>query len=82
MIDIMAIRQSYERRDLSEIRWKNRMDNPAEAMIKSDHSKSLKQFINLNKLAIRIEGWVQRNATMTTKIIRLQIINCEFTKIN
>lgn len=32
MIDVMAIRESYERRELSEIRWINGNDNPADAM--------------------------------------------------
>jgi hypothetical protein len=36
MIDIMAIWQSYERRELSEIRWINGNSNPADAMTKSN----------------------------------------------
>jgi hypothetical protein len=34
MIDIMGLRQSYERREISEIRWINGDDNPADAMTK------------------------------------------------
>lgn len=34
MIDIMALRQSYERREIAEIRWINGKDNPADAMTK------------------------------------------------
>lgn len=34
MIDIMALRQSYERRELFEIRWINGADNPVDAMTK------------------------------------------------
>lgn len=41
MIDIMAIRQSYERKELSEIRWINGQDNPADAMTKSAPTKAL-----------------------------------------
>lgn len=40
MIDIMAIRQSYERRELSEIRWICGTDNPADALTKENPSKA------------------------------------------
>ncbi|KAM4067353.1 transposase [Hirsutella rhossiliensis] len=35
MIDIMALRQSYEQREMAEIRWINGDDNPADAMTSS-----------------------------------------------
>ena len=60
MIDIMAIRQSYERRELTEVRWINGCDNPADAMTKVNPNKALETFINTNELRIRLEGWVQR----------------------
>jgi hypothetical protein len=60
MIDIMAIRQSYERRELQEIRWINGLDNPANAMTKSNANKALESFVDTNKLTVRIEGWVKR----------------------
>ncbi|KHJ32066.1 hypothetical protein EV44_g3191 [Erysiphe necator] len=60
MIDIMAIRQSYERRELSEIRWINGNDNPADTMTKSSPTKALEQILNSNTLRVRVEGWVQR----------------------
>ncbi|KHJ33634.1 hypothetical protein EV44_g3547 [Erysiphe necator] len=61
MIDIMALRQSYERRELSEVRWINGRDNPADAMTKADATKSLKELIEHNEMTIRVEGWVQRS---------------------
>ena len=51
MIDIMAIRQSYERRELTERRWINGANNPADA---------IQEFIDTNTLTIEMEGWVQR----------------------
>ena len=60
MIDIMAIRQSYERRELSEIRWINGNDNPADAMTKSNPVKALQNLVDTNELVVRVEGWVQR----------------------
>ena len=41
MIDIIALRQSYERRELTEVRWINRQDNPADAMTKATPNKML-----------------------------------------
>ncbi|KAI1002366.1 hypothetical protein K3495_g5832 [Podosphaera aphanis] len=60
MIDIMAIRESYERRELSEIRWINGLDNPADAMTKAKPTKALRELIDNNKLKVRVEGWVER----------------------
>jgi hypothetical protein len=60
MIDIMAIRQSYERRELQEIRWINGQDNPADAMTKSSPNRALEKFLDTNHLQVRVEGWVKR----------------------
>ncbi|KAF1980480.1 hypothetical protein BU23DRAFT_576404 [Bimuria novae-zelandiae CBS 107.79] len=48
IINIMALRQSYERH------------NPADALTKATPNRALKQFINSNMLLIRVEGSVQR----------------------
>jgi hypothetical protein len=61
MIDIMALRQSYEQRELMEIRWINRQDNPADAMTKVSLNKALESFIDTNHLRVRVEGWVKRD---------------------
>jgi hypothetical protein len=63
MIDIMALRQSYERSEIAEIRWIDGKDNPADAMTKSAPNKALEEFLDNNHLQIRIEGWVQRKGT-------------------
>ena len=60
MIDIMALCQLYERREIAEVRWINGKDNPADAMTKLTPNKALERFLNDNQLTIRIEGWVQR----------------------
>ena len=62
MIDIMALRQMYERRELFEIRWINGHDNPADAMTKPNPNKALEIFIDTNRLRIRVEGWVKRTS--------------------
>ena len=60
MIDIMALRESYERRELYEIRWINGTDNLADAFTKKNNNASLKRFIDTNSAHIRIDGWVER----------------------
>ncbi|PVH83472.1 hypothetical protein DL98DRAFT_615736 [Cadophora sp. DSE1049] len=60
MIDIIAIRQSYERRELTEIRWIGGNHNPANAITKATPNKALQQLINTNKLTVKVEGWIQR----------------------
>jgi len=62
MIDIMALRQSYERREIAEIRWINGHDNPADAVTKAAPHHALERFIDTNELSIRVEGSVQRPA--------------------
>lgn len=60
MIDIMALRQSYERRELAEVRWINGDDNPADSMTKSNPNKALKNFVDANRIKVRVDGWVTR----------------------
>ncbi|KAK1913055.1 hypothetical protein P3342_004991 [Pyrenophora teres f. teres] len=60
MIDIMALRQSYERREITEIRWINGDDNPADAFTKASPNRALERLIDSNKLTVRVDGWVQR----------------------
>jgi hypothetical protein len=60
MIDIMALRQSYERRELQEVRWIHGDDNLADAFTKVTPNRALEQFISGNKATIRVEGWVSR----------------------
>ena len=60
MIDIIAIRQSYKQREVTEIRQINGQDNPANAMIKGTLNKALEKFIDTNQLTVQIKGWVER----------------------
>ena len=56
MIDIMGLRQSYERREINEIRWIDGADNPADAMTKDKPCLALKQLIDLNRITLRTKG--------------------------
>jgi hypothetical protein len=54
MIDIMAIRQSYERRELSEVRWIKGISNPADAMTKAILNKALRALVDTNSLTVQV----------------------------
>jgi hypothetical protein len=56
MIDIMAIRESYERRELSEIRWIVGKGNPADAMTKSTANSALQELVSSNRLKVLVQG--------------------------
>ncbi|KAK6208665.1 hypothetical protein QIS74_12183 [Colletotrichum tabaci] len=56
MIDIMALRQSYERRELYEVRWIHGDDNLADAFTKATPNQALKNFITTSSAQIQIEG--------------------------
>jgi len=56
----MSLRQSYERRELFEVRWIHGQDNPADAMTKGNANRALETFIDKNRITMRIQGWVKR----------------------
>jgi hypothetical protein len=60
MIDILALRQLYERRKIAEIRWIYNRDNSADALIKATANSSLEQLVSTNKLVIRMKGYVEK----------------------
>ena len=60
MIYFMALRQSYERREIAEVRWIDGKDNPEDSMTKLMPNQALKEFIEKNELSIRVDGWVER----------------------
>jgi hypothetical protein len=61
MIDIMAIRQSYERREIAEVVWIAGDSNPADAMTKHASNLSLARIIETNKVNIQATAWVERD---------------------
>jgi hypothetical protein len=55
MINIIAIRQAYEKKELFEIRYINKQDNPIDTITKLLSNKILEKFINTNELTIRMQ---------------------------
>ena len=60
MIDVMALRESYETREITEVRWIDGKDNLADAMTKSNPNSALRKLVDDNEISIRIDGWVTR----------------------
>jgi hypothetical protein len=48
MIDVMCLRQAYERREIAEVKWIRRDSNPADGITKSKPSNALKRLIDTN----------------------------------
>jgi hypothetical protein len=63
MIDIICLRQAYERREVAEVKWIKGESNPADAMTKSNSksSNALKRLIDTNTLQLDVEEWVERD---------------------
>jgi hypothetical protein len=60
MIDLMCLRQSYERREIAEIRWIDEDSNLADAMTKSKPCNALIKLIDTNIIELKITEWVER----------------------
>jgi hypothetical protein len=60
MIDLMCLRQSYERREIAEIRWIDENINLADAMTKSKSCNALIKLIDINTIELKIIEWVER----------------------
>jgi len=60
MVDIMCLRQSYERREITEVKWIDGKSNPADSMTKSKATTALKDLIDTNQLNLRVVEWVER----------------------
>ncbi len=59
MIDLMCLRQFYERREIAEIRWIDEDSNSADAMIKFKLCNVLSSLIDTNFLNLKITEWVE-----------------------
>ena len=60
MIDILSLRQSYERRKIAEVVWIEGNCNPADAMTKAHPCQALRDLIDRNKINLKAARWVER----------------------
>jgi hypothetical protein len=69
MIDLMSLRESYEKREISEIRWIDGRDNPADALTKRSPNQALATLISTGSITVRVEAYVDRlDKTEETKV--------------
>ena len=59
MVDLMCLRQAYERREIMEVKWIRSEDNPVDAITKAKLCQALRTLINTNKLNLRVTEWVK-----------------------
>jgi hypothetical protein len=62
MIDLMCLRQFYERRQIAEIRWTDEDSNSADTMTKSKFCNALIKLIDTNIIELKITEWIERTA--------------------
>jgi hypothetical protein len=60
MVDVMALRQSYERREITEVKWVHGVNNPADSMTKSKPSSALRTVIDTNQINLDTSEWIER----------------------
>ena len=60
MIDVMCLRQAYERRQVTEVKWIDGNTNTAEAMTKGKPGTALSQLVDPNWIELQAVEWVER----------------------
>ena len=60
MINVMCLRQAYERREIAEVKWIKGDTNPADLMTKAKPSTALKQLVDTNTVHLDVVEWVER----------------------
>jgi hypothetical protein len=66
MIDVMILRQFYERRKITEMKWVHEINNFVDFMTKSKSSSALRTMIDINQINLDISEWVERATTRET----------------
>jgi hypothetical protein len=60
MMNVMTLRQSYERREITEVKWIHESNNPVDSMTKSKSFSALKTIIDINRINLDTIEWVER----------------------
>ena len=55
----MCLCQAYKRREITKVKQINNNDNPVDAMTKAKPYQALKTLININKLDLKVNKWVE-----------------------
>jgi hypothetical protein len=67
IINVMILRQFYERREIIEMIWIHEINNSTNFMTKTKSSSALKTKINTNKIDLNITEWVKRATVNQSK---------------
>jgi hypothetical protein len=60
IIDLMCLRQSYERRKITKIRWIDDESNSVDVMTKSNSCQTLIRLIDTNIMDLKTSEWIER----------------------
>jgi hypothetical protein len=66
MIDVMTLRQFYERREITEMKWVHGANNPADSMTKIKPSSALRTMIDTNRINLDTTEWIERATARET----------------
>ncbi len=61
MIDVMSLCQSYERREITEVKWIHGINNPADSMTKAKSFSALRTLIDTNTINLKTTEWMERS---------------------
>jgi hypothetical protein len=60
MMNVMILKQSYERREITEIKWIHESNNSVDSMTKSKSFSALKTIIDINRINLDTIEWMKR----------------------
>jgi hypothetical protein len=60
MMNVMILRQCYERREITEMKWVHETNNSVDSMTKIKSSSALKTVIDTNRINLDTTEWVER----------------------
>jgi hypothetical protein len=63
MMNVMTLRQCYERREITEMKWVHETNSSVDFMIKSKSSSALRTMIDINQINLNTTEWVERATT-------------------
>jgi hypothetical protein len=60
MMNVMILRQCYERREITEVKWMHETNNSVDSMTKIKSSSALKTMIDTNQINLDTTEWIER----------------------
>jgi hypothetical protein len=73
-IDIAAVREGYEKRDISEIVLIKGDSNPADGCTKFDSNGALQRMLHTNAIVIEPQAWLERDEVVQPPVIPRELI--------